>query len=428
MQTKKYAILAVILAVLLAVAPLFSATTAPVVAQSDNVVVIAPGDTVRLGLATDLSNLIPGPGLDIAQAAELAVILFNEENLLEGFEVELVVEDDRCTGEDATAVANLFASDPNIVGVVGHVCSGASIPASEIYEAARIPMVSPSSTAGAFTARGLDVTNRVAFNDNFQGVVAAGYIFSELEAESIAVLHDNSSYGEGLASTVADTFAELGGEVITFQAIDPTQQDYRSLLTVLVETQPDVVYFGGYESQAALLAEQIIEVGLESVFFSDDGVYTATFIELAGDAAEGSFVTFGQQLGDEEANEEFDALYAEAFGVAPDELGPFHAQSFDAAVVLLTALLEVAELDADGNLVIDREAFIETVRATSDLEGLSGLITCDEVGDCGSALISVFVVEDGEWVELEVPEELQVGMPMDDMDDMDDMEATEEAE
>ncbi len=409
MHTKKYALLTILLAVVVSFAPVLTPHTAPVVAQEgDNVVVIPPGETVRLGLATDLSNLIPGPGLDIAQAAELAVQLFNEEDLLGGFQVELVVEDDRCTGEDATAVANLFASDPQLVGVVGHVCSGASIPASEVYEEARIPMVSPSSTAGAFTARGLDVTNRVAFNDNIQGVVAARYIFNELGAERIVVLHDNTSYGEGLASTVADTFEELGGEVIAFEVIDPEEQDYRALLTVLVEEAPDLVYFGGYESQAALLVEQMIEVGLDAIFFSDDGVYTTTFIELAGDAAEGTYVTFGQQLGDEEANAEFDALYEEAFGVAPDELGPFHAQSFDAANVLLNALLEVAEIDDEGNLVIDREAYIQAVRSTSDYEGLSGTITCDEFGDCGSALISVFVVEDGEWVELEVPEELQV--------------------
>lgn len=418
MHTKKYSLLALLLVAVLAISPILTTTSNPAAAQDgENVVVIAPGETVRLGLATDLSNLIPGPGLDIAQAAELAVALFNEEGLLEGFEVELLVEDDRCTGEDATAVANLFASDPQLVGVVGHVCSGASIPASEVYEEARIPMVSPSSTAGAFTARGLDVANRVAFNDNIQGVVAAGYIFAELEAETIAVLHDNSSYGEGLASTVADTFEVLGGTVIAFEAIDPEEQDYRALLTVLVEDAPDLIYFGGYESQAALLAQQGIEVGLEdTIFFSDDGVYTATYIELAGDAAEGTFVTFGQQLGDEEANEAFDAAYEEAFGVAPDELGPFHAQSFDAASVLLSALLEVYEIDGDGNLVIDREAYIEAVRATTDLEGLSGNITCDEFGDCGSALISVFVVEDGEWVELDVPEELQVGMGMEEME------------
>lgn len=400
---KKLSLFVILLALLVAIAPSM--------AQDEGVAVIPAGETVKIGLATDLSNIIPAPGQDIANGGMLAVMQYNAEmGGVQGFEVELVVEDDRCTGEDATSVANKFAADPAIVAVVGHVCSGASIPASEIYQAARIPMVSPSSTAGAFTARGLDVTNRTAFNDNVQGVVVARYISSVLEAESIAVLHDNTSYGEGLASTVRDTFEELGGEVVAFEAIDPEEQDYRSQLTTLAGLEPDLVYFGGYQNQAALLVTQMQEVGLEDAwFFSDDGVYNQDFIDLAGDAGEGSYVSFGSQIGNEEANAAFDAAYEEAFGVAPDELGPFHAQTYDAAKVLLNALESVAEVDGDGNLVIDREALIAAVRATKDYEGLSGVISCDENGDCGTALISVLVLEDGEWVELEVPAELQVG-------------------
>jgi branched-chain amino acid transport system substrate-binding protein len=393
------------LVVLVAVTPVLASR----VAQEEGVVTFAAGDSVKIGLATDLSNLIPAPGQDIANGAQLAVDEFNEAGGLQGFTVELVVEDDRCVGEDATSVANLFVSDPHIVGVVGHVCSGASIPASEVYQEARIPMVSPSSTAGAFTARGLDVANRVAFNDNIQGVVAARFIFSELGAQRIAVLHDNTSYGEGLASTVAATFEELGGEVITFEVVDPEEQDFRPVLTVLAGQEPDLIYLGGYEAQAALIVQQMAEVGLEdTIFFSDDGVYTATYLELAGDASEGTYVTFGAQVGDPEANEAFDERYEEKFGVAPDELGPFHAQAYDAATVILKALEAVATVDDAGNLSVDREALIEAVRTTEGLEGLSGLITCDENGDCGSATIAVFVAEGGEWVEVEVPEELQV--------------------
>lgn len=402
---RKLPLLVMMLVVLVAVTPVLASR----VAQEEGVVTFAAGDSVKIGLATDLSNLIPAPGQDIANGAQLAVDEFNEAGGLQGFTVELVVEDDRCVGEDATSVANLFVSDPHIVGVVGHVCSGASIPASEVYQEARIPMVSPSSTAGAFTARGLDVANRVAFNDNIQGVVAARFIFSELGAQRIAVLHDNTSYGEGLASTVAATFEELGGEVITFEVVDPEEQDFRPVLTVLAGQEPDLIYLGGYEAQAALIVQQMAEVGLEdTLFFSDDGVYTATYLELAGDASEGTYVTFGAQVGDPEANEAFDERYEEKFGVAPDELGPFHAQAYDAATVILKALEAVATVDDAGNLSVDREALIEAVRTTKDLEGLSGLITCDENGDCGSATIAVFVAEGGEWVEVEVPEELQV--------------------
>ncbi len=415
MQRKRYLSLVVSLVVLLlAVSPVLavnhSTNNGALQQDGESVVVIAPGETVKIGLPTDLSNLIPDFGLDIAQSGQLAVDMYNEEmGGLLGFEVELDVQDDLCTGEGGTSVANIFASDPRIVAVAGHTCTGASIPASIIYEDARIPMVSPSTTAGAFTARELDVTNRVAFNDNIQGVVVARYMVEELGIETLAVLHDNSAYGEGLATTVSETFQDLGGEVKAFEVIDPNEQDYRSVLTILAADAPDAIYFGGYVSQGALLAEQIEEVGMEdTVFFSDDGIYGQQFIDQAGDSAEGTFASFGLQLGDEEANEAFDEAYEEAYGTTPDEQGPFHAQSFDAVNMILAALEQVAVLDEDGNLVIDREALIEAVRNTEDLDGLSGTITCEDNGDCGSVLIAVFVVEDGEWVEQEVPNELQV--------------------
>lgn len=414
MQRRKLSLLTILVALLMVVSPTLASyqtpNAQPVDRQDDSTVVVIPeGETVKIGLPTDLSNIIPAFGLDIAQAAQLAVDLFNEEGGLYGFEVELVVEDDQCTGEGATAVANLFVSDPNLVAVAGHTCSGASLPASNIYEEALIPMVSPSSTAGTLTSRGLTIVNRVAFNDNVQGVVAARYIYEELEAETVVILHDGSSYGEGLATTVNNTFEELGGEVLAFEIIDPNEQDYRSLLTVIAEDAPDLIYLGGYVNQGSLLAEQILEVGMDdTIFFSDDGIFGQDFIDQAGESAEGAYATFGLQLGDEELNAEFDALYEETYGTTPDEQGPFHAQSFDSINVILSALLEVAEVDDEGNLVIDRAELVEAVRATAELEGLSGTITCDENGDCGSALITVYVVEDGEWVELEVPAELQV--------------------
>lgn len=413
MQRKKLSLVVSFIVLLLAVSPVLAVNnpaTNNARYQEGDVVVIAPGETVKIGLPTDLSNIIPDFGLDIAQAAQLAVDQYNEEmGGLLGFEVELDVQDDLCTGEGGTSVANLFASDPRIVAVAGHTCTGASIPASIIYEDARIPMVSPSTTAGAFTARDLDVTNRVAFNDNIQGVVVARYMVEELGIETLAVLHDNTSYGEGLATTVSETFQELEGEVTAFEVIDPNEQDYRSVLTVFAADAPDAIYFGGYVSQGALLAEQIQEVGMEdTIFFSDDGIYGQQFIDQAGDSAEGVYASFGLQLGDEAANEAFDEAYDEAYGTTPDEQGPFHAQSYDAVSIILAALEEVAELDDDGNLLIDREALIDSVRSTEGYEGLSGTITCEENGDCGTVLIAVFVVEDGEWVEVEVPNELQV--------------------
>lgn len=433
MLSRRFRYVVVLLVILAMAAPAY-ASVAPTtndaqLAQSDSAQVVVPaGESIKLGLATDLSNLIPDPGQDIANGGILAVEQRNEAGGVAGFTVELDVQDDRCVGEDATTVANQFASDPQTVAVVGHVCSGASIAASGIYQDARIPMVSPSSTAVAFTANGYDIVNRVAFTDGAQGTVDARYLYEELDVEFLAIIHDNSDYGLGLANVVQEEFERIGGEIASFDAIDVDEQDYRPVLTVLAGDPPDAIFFGGYQGQAALLVNQMLEVGLEdTLFFSDDGVFTEQYLDNAGDASEGSYASFVVEAANEEGNAAFDEAYEARFGVAPDDLGPFHAHTYDAANILMNAIEAVAVVDDSGNLVIDREALIVAVRETTDYEGLTGTLSCDGIdgqGECGAGEIGVNIVEDGEWTGVDVPAELQFGQPfMDDMmDDMDDME------
>lgn len=377
----------------------------PVQAQEGGKVVVKPGEKIKIAVATDLTNAIPEFGLDIAQGAQTALSFLNEKGGIKGFEVEMFVEDDRCTGDDATTVANRVASDPQVVAVVGHICSGATVAASNVYEEARIVMVSPSATAEEVTSRGLTVINRVAPLDAVQGVYDANFIYKILGARKIAVLHDNDTYGLGLARAVADEFKRLGGEVVAFEGINPDDQDYRSILTPLVALEPEVIFFGGYEQQAVLLAPQKNDVGLQNaIFFGPDGIFGQAFIDGAGAAAEGTYASFPPQL----VYEDWDARYEELFGINPtkDFLGPFHYHAADAAGLIFAALEKVAEVDADGNLVIDREALIKAVRETKDYEGLTGTLTCNEKGDCGATVFAIYVVEDGEFVPVEVPEDL----------------------
>jgi branched-chain amino acid transport system substrate-binding protein len=387
---------------------LLVAAITPVQAQDEGTVVIAPGDPIKLALATDLTNAIPEFGLDISQAGQVAVAEVNDAGGINGFQIELQIEDDRCTGDDATTVANRIASDPQVVAVVGHICSGATVSASDVYEEARIPMMSPSATAAGVTERGLDVMNRVAFRDDVQGVVAANYMYKILGVRTLAVLHDNDTYGLGLAEVVNDTFTELGGEVVAFQGINVDDQDFRPVLTGLVPMAPDAIYFGGYVQQAVLLVPQKNDVGLQDViFFSDDGVYGEALIEGAGDAAEGVYAAFAEQpQTDPERLEAFVDTYEEMFDVLPSDLGPFHYHAYDSTKMLLAAIEEVSVVDDAGNLVIDREELIEAVRSTADYDGLTGMLTCDEKGDCGAGSIAINLVEDGGWVNVEVPEDL----------------------
>ncbi|WP_119065264.1 branched-chain amino acid ABC transporter substrate-binding protein [Aggregatilinea lenta] len=388
---------------------LLAIAISPVAAQDDETTVtIAADDPIIIVVATDLTGPIAEFGLDIAQAVEVAVAEINDAGGIDGHQVELITEDDRCSGDEATTVANRVVSNPQVVAVVGHICSGATIAASDVYEEARIPMMSPSATAAGVTERGLDVMNRVAFRDDVQGVVDANYMYKVLGLTKIAVMHDNDSYGLGLAEVVRDTFTELGGEVVGFEGISVDDQDYRSVLTTLVPDAPEAIFFGGYVQQAVLLVPQMQDVGLgDVIFFSDDGVYGEAFIDGAGDAAEGGYASFAQTPEtDPERLEAFDATYEDMFGVAPADLGPFHYHAYDSAKMILGAIESVAEAQDDGSLVIDRNALVEAVRGTADYDGLTGMLTCDEKGDCGAGSIAINLVEDGAWVAVELPADL----------------------
>ncbi|MBI5957199.1 MAG: branched-chain amino acid ABC transporter substrate-binding protein [Chloroflexi bacterium] len=381
----------------------------PVHGQEDEGKVVIPaGEKIKLAIATDLTGPIAQFGLDIANSGQLAVAQANEAGGIQGFEIEVTVEDDRCSGDDATTVANRVVSDPQIVAVMGHICSGATTAASDVYEEALIPMMSPSATAASVTERGLAVVNRVAFRDDVQGVVDAHYMYKVLGLRKIAVLHDNDTYGLGLAEKVRDVFVELGGEVVAFEGINVADQDFRPILTPLASQEPEAIFFGGYVQQAVLLVPQKADVGLEDVlFFSDDGVYGDALIEGAGEAAEGVYASFAETPEtDPERLAAFDATYEEMFDAKPSDLGPFHYHAFDSTNMLLAAIDSVAVVDDAGNLVIDRAELVAAVRATAEFDGLTGLLSCDEKGDCGAGTIAINIVEDGAWVSVEVPEDL----------------------
>jgi branched-chain amino acid transport system substrate-binding protein len=378
----------------------------PVHGQDDGgQVVVPPGETIKVAWVGDLTGPIADLGVDVQQGAEVARVLFNEAGGVQGWEIEYVIGDAACSPDQGTLVANRNASDPEIVAVQGHMCSGSTISASDIYEEARIVMVSPSATNPTVTERGLDVVNRTAFRDDVQGVVDARYLYDVLGVTKLAVLHDNDSYGQGLAEVVQAEFEALGGEVVSFGGIIVEDTDFRPVLTPLVALEPGAIFFGGYLQQAALLVPQRIDVGLEDViFFSDDGIYGEEFIVDTGDFAEGVYASFAETgEGDPEAMAAYEEKAIELFGEVP---GSFHLHSYDASSIIFSAIAKVAVVDDDGNLVIDREELIKAVRETADFPGLTGTLTCDDKGDCSASFISVNLVEGGEWVRLELPEEI----------------------
>lgn len=379
------------------------ATKAPAAEPADmsGKVVIAPGQTIRIGGSFALTGPIPDPGKDINQAAEIAVDDLNEMGGVEGFMFELVAEDGACSGDQGTVVGNKFAADPTIVAVTGGTCSGETFGLTPALQEARIPFVSPSATNPAVVSEQCDVCNRVALSDALQGVVDAEYVFNELGLTKVAAIHDNSDYGKGLAEIFQNHILELGGEVTNFEGVQVGDTDFRAALAKIGANAPEFVFFGGYATEAALIAQQMKETpGLDAaLFMSDDGAYTQQYLDAAGDAAEGTYMSFVSGAESEEANATFDAKYMDKFGVSPDDLGPFHGQSYDSVMLIAQAIKAVAVKDGD-NLVIDREELIQAIRNVSGLVGLTGTLSCNAIGECGAGGVQVFTVTGGEFVQV----------------------------
>lgn len=365
-------------------------------------VVVAPGQPIRIGASVGLTGPIPDPGKDIRQAAEIAIDELNAAGGLNGFLFELVVEDGACSGDQGTVVGNKFAADPTIVAVSGGTCSGETFGLKPILLNARIPFVSPSATNPDVTGPDCDVCNRVALSDALQGQIDAEFVFNDLGLSKVAVMHDNSDYGKGLAEIFQAAMIELGGEVTHFEGVQVGDTDFRAALARIGASQPELIFFGGYSTEAALITQQMKETpGLENTqFMSDDGAYTQQYLDAAGAAAEGAYMSF--VAGDQQAEKlaAFTEAYIAKFGIEPSQLGPFHGQSYDSVMLIADAIGRVAEVDASGNLVIDREALIAAIRATEGLDGITGTITCNEIGECGAGGVQIFVVENGEFKQV----------------------------
>jgi len=374
-----------------------AATGKPAVCGTDSVgcAVIKAGQTIKIGMGAPMTGDNAAFGQDISQAAKIAV---TDAGKFQGFSFELDAEDDGGTAEGGASVANKFVSDPQIVAVEGHIFSGATKAAIPIYEAAGIPMMSPSATNPALTTTGSKVFNRDVFTDAAQGKFAAAYLYNKLNVKNLAIMHDGQAYGQGLAQVVNDQFKALGGNVVSFTAITPGQSDYSAPLADVASKKPDALFYGGYTAEAVVIVNQMKQSGLtNTVFFGDDGTFGQDFLDRTAANGEGAYSTSLIPL-DSPAKATFDAAYLAAYGQPAGKLSPYSWTAYDAMAVLIRAIESVAVLSSDGNMYIPRAALVAAVRGTKDYHGLSGLVSCDPTGEC-SASGPVFQQDkSGKWV------------------------------
>lgn len=348
----------------------------------------------KLAIALPLTGDIASLGQGLKRAAEMAGEEYNAGS--PKVPVEFVSFDDRSDPKEAVSVADRIVSDPDIVGVVGHFNSGCSIPASRIYAQAGIPMISPASSDPELTLQqmspnwtGKKCIFRVNTTDNVQGPVGANFVTNELKAKRIAVIHDKTAYGQGVAEEFRKQAASNGADIVAFEGLQVGDRDFRSLLTRVRAQNPDALYFGGEFSEGGILVRQARDIGYKGIFIASEANYDPAFLRVAGDAAEGTYVTFlGSPAELLPSAREFVERYKKRY--PNDDVKAYDHYGYEAASIFLEAISQVGP---------DRDKIITYIRGINH-NGVLGQTAFDEKGDTLNKTITLFHVEKGRFVPL----------------------------
>ncbi|HEY9057798.1 MAG TPA: branched-chain amino acid ABC transporter substrate-binding protein, partial [Aurantimonas sp.] len=247
---------------------------------------------ITIGVAGPMTGQYASFGEQLRIGAEQAVADINAAGGVNGEQLVLSIGDDACDPKQAVAVANQFASQ-GVPFVAGHFCSGSSIPASQVYADEQIVQISPASTNPDFTdQRPGDGVFRVCGRDDQQGEVAGNYIAETFPDAKVAIINDKTAYGKGLADQTQKYYEEAGKSPALVEAYTAGEKDYTALVTKMKEAAIDLVYIGGYHTEAGLMARQMREQGMDTVLMSGDALVAEEYWAITGDAGEGTLMTF----------------------------------------------------------------------------------------------------------------------------------------
>lgn len=246
---------------------------------------------ITIGLAGPLTGQYANFGEQFRRGAEQAVSDINAKGGIHGEKIALRIVDDACDPKQAVTAANQLAS-AGIKYVVGHFCSGSSIPASKVYAEESIVMISPASTNPSLTDAGLKNVFRICGRDDQQGVVQANYIMKHFPGKRIAVIHDNTTAGKGQADVFKKTLNDAGIKEVLYDAYVPGQKDYGALISKLKSSQVEVLDIGGYHTEAGLITRQIKEQGAKIQIIGGDALVTNELWSITGPAGEGLLMSF----------------------------------------------------------------------------------------------------------------------------------------
>ena len=362
----------------LAVAAAFSVTSAAY-AQS----------VVKIGHVGPMTGNIAQLGKDNEAGAKLAIEDLNAKKLkIGGQEVkfELLSEDDAADPKQGTAAAQKLV-DAKVNGVIGHLNSGTSIPASKIYNDAGIPQISPSSTAPKYTQQGHKTAFRVVANDGQLGGTLGKYAVKELQAKSIAIIDDRTAYGQGVADEFAKAVKAAGGKVVGREYTNDKATDFSAILTKLKGAKPDLVFFGGMNAVAGPMLRQMKQLGLQVKYMGGDGICTADLPTLAGDGMADGQVICAEAGGVEgphaKAMDDFKARFKTKFGMDVQIYAPY---VYDATMAMVAAMQKADS--ADPKKYLPQLAKIR-------YEGVTGTIAFDPKGDILNGALTLYTYKGG---------------------------------
>ncbi|MGE3623035.1 MAG: branched-chain amino acid ABC transporter substrate-binding protein [Bdellovibrionales bacterium] len=302
-------------------------------------------------------------GEQMQRGAEAAVAAINAAGGVLGQKFRLILKDDACDPRQAVAIANELGG-ADIKAVIGNMCSGAAVPASRVYNEEGIIMISPSATTPGLTEQGFDNVFRVCGRDDQQGATAADYIVKNFSGRNVAIVHDKTAYGNGLAAQVKKSINRQGVKEKIYESISRGERDYSSLVSKLKENTIDVIFFGGYHTEAGLIVRQMRGQGLKTAFIGDDDLTTKEFWSITGEAGEGAMMTFNPDP--RERPEAADAVkHIRAKGFDPEGTTLY---TYAAVQVLAEAIRRAGSLDTKKIIAAMHGGGLSTVIGTIEFD------------------------------------------------------------
>lgn len=351
---------------------------------------------VKIGHVGPTSGGIAHLGKDNEMGARMAIDELNAKGVTIGgkkVKFELLAEDDAADPKQGTAVAQKLV-DSKVNGVIGHLNSGTTIPASKIYSDAGIPQISPSATNPKYTRNGYKTAFRVVADDVHLGGTLGRYAVNTLKGKSIAVIDDRTAYGQGVAEEFAKAVKAAGGKIAEQQFTNDKATDFTAILTAIKAKNPDVVFYGGMDAVAGPMIRQMKQLGINAKFMGGDGICSGELPKLAAGAmADGQVVCAeaGGVEGEQKAGmEKFKADFKKKFNADVQIYAPY---VYDAVMVMADSMVKAGSADPAKYL---------PVLAKANYKGVTGNIAFDNKGDIKNGALTLFTYKGGNREQMAV--------------------------